>query len=713
VDGKHLTIKLFGPPIILCRDQPVNELSARKPLAVLAYLAMHDGQTIPREKLAALLWGDQSDETARTNLRQSLSVLRRAIHHDVTQVVKNSGGPALLLADPEHIDLDVRNFETLCKSDQSDAMHRARRMYRSAFLDGFSIDEPGFEEWSLFERRRLEQKYINLLAGVISEAESTNDHAAVLEAAADLLAIEPLDESAHRSIISANINLGRRKAALDQFEYCRSVFAEELDTEPTKETLDLLPEIQRVDRTSSPINQPQAQSSTLPERTTDSRNEPSADWRSKEHTLKPFKHTVQPVVNTESLVVNDELNRQMTNVGQTENKNPKLAVIPFLNTNDNHEDNYFSDGLTEDLITDLSRLSGLTVVSNAASFAYRDSKLDFATIADELDVDYLLHGSVRRDEERIRINAKLIDAQRNTYLWADRFDHSMDNIFVTQDKILMELVDALEVKLTDSENVKFSLTTNVNPDAYDLLLRGLSPLREFSAEGVSDARHYFKQALEVQPDYARARANLALSYGREVVFRLTEHDAELINRGLAEAEYAESLDPTIPQTQFAKGVLYLAAREHDLAVKASRQSIALDKRYADGYAVLAQTAAYSGLLEEALAAIGNAKLLDPKYPFSYLWVEGHILYQLGRYNDALPILEAVIERNPTFTIGLLTLTATYGQLGNLEDADWQIAEVETLLPELSARQEGMKAPYKYAIHRERFVEGLLKAGFPE
>jgi tetratricopeptide (TPR) repeat protein len=219
-------------------------------------------------------------------------------------------------------------------------------------------------------------------------------------------------------------------------------------------------------------------------------------------------------------------------------------------------------------------------------------------------------------------------------------------------------------------------------------------------------------AVEIDPDYARAHANIALSYGQAMVFHLGS-DTSSRATALREANLAVELDATIPQAQFALAVVNLALRNHDAAIRASRQAIVLDPSYADGYAVLAQTLAYNGVLDEALSVIRTAKSLSPRYSFAYLWVEAHILFQLRRYDDARVILEEVTERNPEFFVGRLTLAATYGHLDLLEEANWQVAEILAISPDISALIEGESAPYRKQSDRVHFVKGLLLAGVPE
>ncbi len=391
---------------------------------------------------------------------------------------------------------------------------------------------------------------------------------------------------------------------------------------------------------------------------------------------------------------------------------PVIVVLPFANTSDDPDQQYFIDGLTEDLSTDLSRISGLTMISSASSFALRDADATPEEIARQLGANFVVTGSVRREKRRVRVNASLTDVESGKTVWADRYDRDLGGVFDLQDDVSRAVTSALAIELTTSEQVQFEQRQSIDADAYDLLLRGLAPHRTFTAEGNHLARDFFRRAIEIDPTYARAHANLALTYGTSFVFRLGDDLAEL-PKALEAARRAVSLEPTLPQAQFALSVLLLSDRRHDEAIEAAREAIRLDPSYADGYAVLGQTLAYGGDKTEALTAIRTAKTLSPRYTFAYLWVEGHILFQLRRYDEARAVLEDVLARNPAFLVGHLTLAATYGHLRLTEEADWIAFEVLTLSPELSAFAEGQSAPYREERDRAHYVEGLLLAGIPE
>lgn len=391
---------------------------------------------------------------------------------------------------------------------------------------------------------------------------------------------------------------------------------------------------------------------------------------------------------------------------------PVIAVLPFTNSSDSSEQQYFVDGLTEDIATDLSRVSGLRMITSASSFAAHDIDASPREIARELGADFVVTGSARRNKRRVRVTATLTEVVTGEILWADRYDRDIGTIFELQDDVSRAVVSSLAIQLTNDEQALFRRQQTINFDAYDLLLRGLAPLRTFTEDGLEEARSYFRRAIEADQDYARAHAALALTYGTSVLFRLGD---EPLSKSIAmhEALLAVALDPKLPQAQFAMAVVLLSEEKHDDAISAAREAIRLEPSYADGYAVLAQTLAYGGDKNQALAAITTAKTLSPRHTFAYLWVEGHILFQLRRYEEARAVLEDVVQRNPAMLLGILMLTATYGQLGLADEADWLAMELEALSPRISAFNEGKSLPYRSEGDRAHYVEGLLLAGVPE
>jgi adenylate cyclase len=392
---------------------------------------------------------------------------------------------------------------------------------------------------------------------------------------------------------------------------------------------------------------------------------------------------------------------------------PSIAVLPFDNLSGDPQQDYFADGITEDLTTDLSRISGLFVVARNSSFAYKGRNLDLRTVAAELGVRYLLEGSVRRVGEQLRINAQLIDGASGGHLWADRFDGTMANVFQLQDEVNRKIVAALEVSLTAADKQRIDQVETVNPGAYDVLLRGNERYNVFTSEAVLEARELYRQAAEIDPGYARAYANIALTYATSVNFHWTDDHQEAIRLGLDYASKALALDDSIPQIYLTRSILYLSQRQHAAALEAAKRTIEVHPNYADGYATLAFIASYAGEFETGLDALQRVERINPQGTGVYLSVKGRILFLMKRYDEALPSLQEAARRNPAFYRNQLNLAATYAELGRIEDARWAVDEILLINPDLSLATERETNLYRYQSDLEHWLDALRKAGLPE
>lgn len=398
---------------------------------------------------------------------------------------------------------------------------------------------------------------------------------------------------------------------------------------------------------------------------------------------------------------------------QTPSEKPSIAVLPFNNMSGDPDQEYFADGITEDLTTDLSRISGLFVVARNSSFSYKGRSVDLRTVAQELGVKYILEGSVRRVDDQIRINAQLVDGESGGHIWADRFDGTMADIFSLQDDVNREIVEKLKVNLTPTEEERLVKVETVNPDAYDILLRGLQQYTYYSRESMVAARDMFKQAATLDPNYARAYSNIALTYGTEVNFYWTPNREESIKLGLEYANKALQLDDGIPQIYLTRSILYLSQRQHEAALEAAMRTVEVFPDYPDGHAALAFVLSYSGQYERALEALEHAKQLNIQVTGVYYAVEGRILFLMGRYADALASLEKSIELNPGFDRTHLTLAAVLVRLGRLDDAAWSVEEALAITPEITLAKERSEANYLHEADLENYLDAVREAGIPE
>jgi TolB-like protein/DNA-binding winged helix-turn-helix (wHTH) protein len=328
---------------------------------------------------------------------------------------------------------------------------------------------------------------------------------------------------------------------------------------------------------------------------------------------------------------------------------PSIVVLPFTNLSVDKSQDYFADGMTVDLIIDLSQISGLLVIARDSVFTYKGKPVRVQKVGKELGVSYVLAGSIRKQGDHIRINVKLYDAQSGGYLWAQRYDRNLTDVFALQDEVVKKIVLALMVTLNPREQEQLAHSAEVIPQAYDNLLRGLEKFWRFTAETNLEARKYFEMAIAIDPTFVRAHADLALTYALEAVQQWNNDPERSARRGLKIANYALTLDDTNHQVHFALSLVYRSLRQFDDSIVAARQAIKLSPSYADGYANLALSFNYAGNPKEGLAAVKRAMKLNPLIPVFYVWSEGQSQYLLGNFEKAAQLFEQIITSNPQFS----------------------------------------------------------------
>jgi TolB-like protein len=392
---------------------------------------------------------------------------------------------------------------------------------------------------------------------------------------------------------------------------------------------------------------------------------------------------------------------------------PSIAVLPFDNLSADPEQIYFADGITEDLITDLSKVSGLFVVARASTFVYRERPATVKQVAEELGVSHVLEGSVRRSGARVRVTAQLIDATTGTHVWAERYDRQLEDVFALQDEVAQQIVSALAIQLTSDEEARLARSERTTPEAYDALLRGLELLRRFTPTTIVQGREMFEKAISLDPQYARAYANVAFAYAIGVFASISSDPEGDLEAALRFAREALALDAEVPQVHFSVSLVYWQKGRIEESLDAVYRALEVEPNYADGFAQLAAVLVYVGRYQESLEAIHQAMRLNPRHPFFYIAITGRAHFALGDYATAATHFEQALERNPDFVVARRELAAAYAHLGRIDDAEWEVAEILALQPDFSLSDERQRVIFQRGDDMARYIDGLRKAGVPE
>jgi len=396
---------------------------------------------------------------------------------------------------------------------------------------------------------------------------------------------------------------------------------------------------------------------------------------------------------------------------------PSIAVLPFVNMGGDPEQEYFADGMTEDLITDLSQMSGLFVIARNSTFVYKGKPVKIRQVAEELGVRYVLEGSVRKAGERVRINTQLIDATTGGHLWAKRYDGKLDDVFGLQDKITQKIVAALAVKLSAGEQEKVTRKETDNIEAYDAFLKGWEHYRRWTPEDFRKAIPYFERAIELDPLYGRAYAAVASVY-TEGYLRAWDWSHVL---GLsAEAmpslagEYLQTAkdDPT-PLAHQVASKWYIILLYPEEAIAEAERAIALDPNDAEGYMAMAGALIYSGKPDEAVDFVKKAMRLDPHNIANHLYTLGLAHFGMEQFQEAASFFERAFKLNPKMgSVQRAYLAAAYGYLGQEEKARIELDKPEIKevrkLYDLYVKYES--AYYKNPKDRARLLDGLRNVG---
>jgi adenylate cyclase len=388
---------------------------------------------------------------------------------------------------------------------------------------------------------------------------------------------------------------------------------------------------------------------------------------------------------------------------------PSIAVLPFVNMSGDPKEEYFSDGITEEIITALSKIPHLFVISRQSTFTYKGKPVKVKQVSEELGVRYVLEGSVRKAGDKVRITAQLIDALTGHHLWAERYDRNLKDIFALQDEITLRIISALQVKLEGVEQSGLSVKGTDNLEAYLKLLQSREQANRFTKEGNILARRYAEEAIALDPKYAVAYLRLSATLIMDLRYGTTESPEQSLKRAEECIQKALALDDSSGEAHAFFGRIYLSKRQYEKAIAEGERALALDPNSDFVQAALAYSLYYAGRFEEAIAMYQKAIRLNP-FPAWYYQMLASSYLQLGRYEEAEKEYKKALHRAPDSTMPHFGLAATYSLMGREKEAQDEAAEVLRIDPKFSLEHHAKSLLFKNQSDLDRIVDALRKTG---
>ena len=642
-------LKLLGG-FALCSYGSVLALPTRKTEALLAYLVLARGPPLRREALVRLLWGAHRAEQGRNSLRQALTALRRCLG---PWAVALTTGRETVTLDPDAVGSDVRDFEHLAASDHPDDLRAAAALYRGELLPGFeALHAKGFEEWRAREAIRLRSLAGVALLTVLADHEQREPGGGAEEAVArQLLELDPLQEPAHRALMRRYAGLGQPALALAQYERCRDHLASRLGAAPSPET-ERLREALAVACAAAPAAGPGIAV------------HPSAPGGAEASVMPP------PLPDR-----------------------PSLVVLPFQNMSSDPEQEYFADGMVEDLTTALSRIRWLFVIARNSSFTYKGRAVDVRQVGHELGVRYVLEGSVRRAGGRVRIGCQLVEATTGAHVWAERFEGDLADVFELQDRVTEAVAGVIEPSIRLAEILRARRKPTESLDAYDLHLRALPLLEAPTRERCEEAERLLAQAIQADPGFALARALAAHSRAlREMQgwwHDLAAHrtgawfDPRLREEGmpLARQAVADGRDDATALATAARALIWLG-QDREGALAATERALTLNPNSALVTAIRGHVCVYVGRAEEAVGHIRRAIRLSPLDPEMSYFLSGLAFAHLMQrdYEAARAAASRAVQEQPGRAAGHRTLITALHFLDRRDEAMAEAVRYRALAP---------------------------------
>ena len=625
-----------------------------KERALLAYLVVTHPKVHQRESLRELLWASRFEAQGRQSLRQALYRLRKLLGSEV--FVTNDTEVSI---DHRRIESDVGQFEACVATGRPSEVEAACRLYAGELLAGLASQEEVYETWLGEERRRVKEQAVAAMLAAAEAALASDQPQPALGFARQALAQDDLNEAAHRVLIRCFAAAGRRTEALRQYETLKTHLQDQLGVAPEGVTRDLVAKIRGTDGMS------------------DDKSAAATDM-------------VHPTIPD----------------------GPSIAIMPFTAISGTREEDTIAEGLAEDIVTALSKLSKILVIARASTRQYKDKDIGPQQVSREQGVRHVLNGAVQMSTELVRVTAQLIDAASGHQVWADRYDRSRGDIFGLQDEITREVVSALQVQLTDGEQARVWARGTHDLKAWENVVRATAKYHSHHRDELPKARELAVEATRLDPDYPAAWAVLGWTHWVDGRWNWSGAKGDSFRKALDLAHRSLAMDPYLPDGLTLLGVAELHLGQIDEALATFERACLALPNHANVAALSGYTHSYAGDPSVAIEEMRRAIRLSPTHPAWYLNTLGRGHWVNGDVEAAVAFLEESARRDPDVAIPYANLATIFGETGRLAEAEPVVKKLLALEPRFSARAWCANNPFRDPSRRKREEEALVRAGVP-
>jgi len=639
------------------RDGAGREIAigSEKNRALLCVLALSPSGSLSRERIARLLWSDRADEQARSSLRQALAALRKDLA---------VAGPAPIIASDSRVKLDLLRtevdaleFQRLAVSTEIDSLRAAIVLYRGELLADIEVRDAAFEEWLQAERRR----FADLAATVLEKLWAREIGAPRVDAAKRLVALDPIRENAHRKLIQAYAEGGERTLALRQYESCRDMLKAAFNVAPEEETEALLARVQNdsMERGGAPAGGNAMAAAKAPPR-----------------------------------------------------GKPSVAVLPFLVLPGKSTLDAFSDGLTEDITTGLSRIKAVRVIARSTMFTYKGRTIDIRDLGRELGVKYVLEGSVRNSGTRMRITAQLIEAASGHHIWAERIDSTSADIFQLQDDITSKIVASVQTQIILNEGRVAG--EDAGESVANLLARSWQQFLGLNRQPLASSRLLAKRALLLDGNSGMAHRMLAVALYHQVYMGFVPWTEAILDDIFSHAKFSIETEDADEYCHWAMACAHLLRKEHARGLASLQRALEINPNCSLAHGSIGTNLAWSGQSGAAIESNELALRMNPDDPTNFFRHLGLALahFLASRHDKAIFHASSVLQTRPQWWLGLLLNAASLAQTDQIEKARQALGELDLIRPEVTCGSLHV-LPFLSAHNRESLLDGLRKAGMPE